>query len=231
MNFEVVHIADVNLQTRSCQYGKPLASSATEFQTKVSTESSLTHDAPSQIPQPWEKVLPKIPKGPLRRTTNSAKAAHNYNIIDDLAQSPAVMSTLEVLQSCPSQRKALLFALGIVDPSDDHLIVFDVDKSEHPPLPSSITFQIPVKIYNAHVLWCIIDEGTSTCVMSVSIWNKLESPNLSPSTITLRAWDSHSSHPLGMYRNCLVTLVGKTFCIDIANSDGKMGIMYSKCEL
>lgn len=61
-------------------------------------------------------------------------------------QSHVAMSMLEVLQTCPSQQKYLLSSLGIVDPLDDRLIIFDVDKVEHPPLPSFVDFQIPVSI-------------------------------------------------------------------------------------
>ena len=75
--------------------------------------------------------------------------------------------------------------MGVVDPFDDQLIVFDVDRSEHPPLPASVAFQIPVKIRNANVSRCIIDDGASTCVMSDLVWKKLGSPKLAPSTITL----------------------------------------------
>ena len=75
--------------------------------------------------------------------------------------------------------------MGIVDPSNDRLIVFDVDRSEHPPLPASVAFQIPVKIRNANISRCIIDEGASTCVMSASVWKQIGSPKLAPSTITL----------------------------------------------
>ena len=72
-----------------------------------------------------------------------------------------------------------------VDPSDDCLIIFDVDRSEHLPLPSSVAFQIPVKIWNANVSRCIIDKGASTYVMSASVWKQLRSLELAPSTITL----------------------------------------------
>ena len=66
--------------------------------------------------------------------------------------------------------------MGVLDPSNARLIVFDVDQSEHPPLPTSIAFQIPVKIWNANVSHCIIDKGESTFVMSSSIWKQLRSP-------------------------------------------------------
>jgi hypothetical protein len=95
--------------------------------------------------------------------------AHNYSLIDDLAQSSAAMLVLEVLQTFPTQRKSLLFALGVVDTADTKLITFDID-SEEPCLPALITLQILVKIWNITVHRCIIDEGASTCIMSKSVW-------------------------------------------------------------
>jgi hypothetical protein len=59
-----------------------------------------------------------------------------------LAQSLATMLVLEVLQTCPTQRKSLLSALGVVDPANTRLITFDLDKGE-PRLPTLIAFQIP----------------------------------------------------------------------------------------
>lgn len=62
------------------------------------------------------------------------------------------MSTLEVLQSCPSQKKALLNSLGAVGPSDDHFIVFPIDTSEHPLLPpSSSLSSSQEKLYEVYV--------------------------------------------------------------------------------
>ena len=55
----------------------------------------------------------------------NARAAQNYSVVEDLAQAPCAMSTLEVLQSCPTQRKALLSSIGAIDPNDTGLIMFD----------------------------------------------------------------------------------------------------------
>ena len=140
MNSNKVNTFDVNLQTWSCQYEKPSTSSATNTKTKEYTEPLTTPNGPLQIPQPKFESIPKIPKGPLCCNAASNRATHTYSIVDDLAQSPIAMSMLEVLQSCLSQKKSLLTALGIVDAFDDHLIVFLVDTSEHPPLPPSIAF-------------------------------------------------------------------------------------------
>jgi hypothetical protein len=114
--------------------------------------------------------------------------AHNYSLVDDLAQSPVAMLVLEVLQTCPTQWKSLLSALGVVDPADTRLITFDLYSGE-PRLPALVAFQIPIKIRNITIYHCIIDECASTCIMSKTIWQKLGSPELIPSTITLRDYD------------------------------------------
>jgi len=129
MNTNEDNPSDINLQIQSCQYEKPSTSSATESKTKAFVEPHTPPNGLLQIPPPKFEAIPKIPKVPLRHNVASNQATHTYSIVDDLAQSPAVMSMQEVLQSCPSQNKTLLTTLGVVDPSEDHLIVFSVDTS------------------------------------------------------------------------------------------------------
>ena len=76
------------------------------------------------------------------------------------------MSTLEVLQSCIAQRKLLLFSIGAVDIQDSNLIIFDLENST-PHLPHQMAFQIPVLVKNRPCFWTVIDEGASTCIMSI----------------------------------------------------------------
>jgi hypothetical protein len=96
-----------------------------------------------------------IPHIPLRRNVHNpqAREAHNYSLVDELAQYLSSMSVLEVLQTCPTQRKSLLSTLGVVDPVDTRLITFDLHSGE-PHLPAFIAFQIPVKIWNITIHWC-----------------------------------------------------------------------------
>jgi hypothetical protein len=131
------------------------------------------------------------------------------------------MSILEVLQTCPTQQKSLLFSLGAVDPADTRLITFDLDNGE-PHLPTLITFQIPVKIWNIIVHRCIIDEGASTCIMSKTVWQNLGSPELIPSAVTLRAYDDRPSSLEGLFQNVPVELGGKTILIDIEVIDAPL---------
>jgi hypothetical protein len=51
--------------------------------------------------------------------------------------------------------------------------------------------------------------------MSKTVWQKLGSPELIPSTITLRAYDGRPSSPEGLFENVLIELGGKTILIDI----------------
>ena len=77
------------------------------------------------------------PKSTLRKAVfnPNARAAQFYNVVEDLAQAPCAMSTLEVLQSCPTQRKNLLTTLGVVDLDNTNLIHFNVENYK-PTLPN-----------------------------------------------------------------------------------------------
>jgi hypothetical protein len=172
---------EILLQTRNSQY-PPLAES-----TPTSPETNPTPTGPPLlIPCPSAEPPLRIPRLPLRWNVHNpqARAAHNYSLVDDLAQSPAAMLVMEVLQTCPTQRKSLLSAMGAVDPADTRLITFDLDSCE-PCLPATVAIQIPVKIRNITVHRCIIDEGASPCIMSKIVWQKLGSLELLPFAITL----------------------------------------------
>ena len=58
--------------------------------------------------------------------------------------------------------------------------------------------------------------------MSALVWKQLGSPEFAPSTITLWAWDVHSSHPIGLFRNCPITVAGKNICFDIEVIDAPL---------
>ena len=60
------------------------------------------------------------------------------------------MSTLEVLQTCPTQCKNLLTALGALDPDNTNLIYFNVENYKSR-LPHKLSFQIIMKIFGKKV--------------------------------------------------------------------------------
>jgi hypothetical protein len=133
---------------------------------------------PLQIEKP--EPLPRILKGVLKCSMHNpnARVAHNYSIVEDLGQTPCTMSTLEVLQTCPSQRNALLSALGSLDPCGSKVIKFDV-MDVKPCLPYHVAFQIHVD-YSKYTIKCIvIDEGIAMCVMSLTCWKAIGSLTLS----------------------------------------------------
>lgn len=86
------------------------------------------------------EALSRPSKGALRCTTHNlnARASQHYNIVEDLSQALCAMSVLEVLQSFPTQQKALLTAIGAIDSADASLLFFDPRSSE-PRLPHTIS--------------------------------------------------------------------------------------------
>ena len=124
---------------------------------------------PLHIEKPNYFLVIKLPtKGVLQKLAFNphARYASNYNIVEDLAISPSEMSALEVLQPCPAQRKLLLSAIIFIDPQDSNLMVFDIENFV-PRLPHQMDFHIPVLVKSRRVFRTVIDEGESTCIMSL----------------------------------------------------------------
>ena len=124
------------------------------------------------------------------------------------------MSTLEVLQSCPTQWKALLSSIGGVDPSESNILTFDVDQSE-PHLSHQLVFRIQVRVLGKNVFRTIVDEGASTCIMSISCWRSLGSTSLMTSFTILKAFCGHTFHPHGIISTFSIDLEGRTIYIEV----------------
>ena len=77
------------------------------------------------------------------------------------------MSMLEVLQSCPPQRKSLLYALGVSDDNSSTMIKFET-MGVQPHLPYYVSLLIHVECLNNTIKCTFIDEGATTFVMSLS---------------------------------------------------------------
>jgi hypothetical protein len=138
-----------------------------------------------------------IPKGAFKKSSHNpnTRAAQNYSVVEDLSQTPCAMSTLEVLQSFPSQRKALLTALGSTETCNLGTIMLDTIDLK-PRLPYHVAFQIvvayPTKKFTRNIFCTVIDEGASTCVISLACWKAIGHPVLSPSPTLLTSFDDHS---------------------------------------
>ena len=116
------------------------------------TNSPLHLERPS-----LDTVLRPPSKGVAQKSSFNPHAcvAQNYSIVEDLAQAPSTMSALEVLQSHPIQQKALLKAIGGINPSDTNLIIFDLE--DHiPRLPPQLAFQIQVIVSDKTICRIVI---------------------------------------------------------------------------
>jgi hypothetical protein len=146
-------------------------------------------------------------------------------VVEDLSQTPCVMFALEVLQSCPTQRKALLTALGSTETCNPGTIMLDTTDLK-PRLPYGVAFQIvvahPKKNFTWNIFRTLVDEGASTCVMSLACWKAIGQPALSPSPTLLTAFDGHSFRPHGIIPSFSVQLGGKTMCVEVEVFDAPL---------
>jgi hypothetical protein len=124
------------------------------------------------------------------------------------------MLALEVLQMCPSQRNALLSALGDLEPSGSKFIKFDVTDVK-PHLPYHVAFQIHVEYSKYTIKHVVVDEGAATCVMSLIYWKALGSSILPKSSNMLTSFDCHSFRPHGILHAFLVQLGGKMVEVEV----------------
>jgi hypothetical protein len=161
---------DALITTRVHDYSKPSTS-------EKGKEAKLPY-LPLQIEKTLGEMMTCIPKGAFKKASHNpnARAAQNYSVVEDLSQTPCVMSTLEVLQSCPAQRKALLTALGSTETCNPGTIMLDTTDLK-PRLPYHIVFQIvvahPTKTFTCNIFHTVVDEGASTCIMSLACWKAI----------------------------------------------------------
>jgi hypothetical protein len=184
--------SDAFIATRAHDYSKPSVSD----KGKGDEIPSL----PLQIEKTLGETMTRIPKGAFKCTSHNpnARAAQNYSVVEDLSQTPCAMSALEVLQSCPAQRKALLTSLGSTETCNPGTIMLDTTDLK-PRLPYHVVFQIvvahPTKTFTQNIFRTVVDEGASTCVMSLSCWKAIGQPELSLSPTLLTAFDGRSFRP------------------------------------
>jgi hypothetical protein len=175
---------------------------------------------PLHIKKTMGETMKRIPKGAFKKYSHNpnARAAQNYSVVEDLSQTPCAMSSLEVLQSFPSQRKALLASLGSAETCNLGTIMLDTTNLK-PRLPYHDVFQIVVAYttkYFTRIFFCtVVDEGTSTCVMSLACWKTIIQPIFSLSPTLLTAFDGHSFRPHGIIPSFSVQLGGKTVCVEV----------------
>jgi hypothetical protein len=204
--------SDAFIMNRAHNYRKP--------RTPEKGKEAETPSLPLQIEKTLGETMTHIPKGALKRASHNpnARAAQNYFVVEDLSQTPCAMSTLEVLQSCPTQRKALLTALGSTETCNLGTIMLDTTDLK-PRFPYHVAFQIvvahPMKTFTRNIFHTVVDEGASTCVMSLACWKAIDQPELSLSPTLLTAFDGRSFRPHGIIPSFPVQLGGKTVCVKV----------------
>jgi hypothetical protein len=136
----------------------------------ISLPSVNPPSRPLQIEKTTFDSILHPPKSTIRKATfnPSSRATQNNDIVEDLAQASCVMSALEVLQHYPSQRRILLATLGTVDPESSNQIMFNLDNYASR-LSHQLAFQVDVVVHNQQIHQTILDEGASTCVMSLHV--------------------------------------------------------------
>jgi hypothetical protein len=179
---------DAHLQTMACDYEIP----------KSAEKRKEAHDPlhPLHIDKTMGETVTLIPKGEFKKAYHNPKerVSHNYSVVEDLAQTPCLMSSMEVLHSFPSQRKVLLSALGATDLANSGSIIF-YPFDNKPCFPHHVSFQrlmvYAMKSLTKNIFCMVVDKGASTCVMSLAFWKAIFQPKLSLSPTLLTAFDKN----------------------------------------
>ena len=101
------------------------------------------------------------------------------------------MLALEILQTSPSQRRALLSPLGVVDPNPFTVVIFETHKVQAC-FPYHVYFFVHVDVMNNMIKHIVVDEGVVASVMSLDCCKGHSSPTLLKYMTMLTAFDGHS---------------------------------------
>jgi hypothetical protein len=119
----------------------------------------------------------------------------------------------------------LLTALGSTETCNPGTIMLDTTDLK-PRLPYHVAFQIvvayPTKTFTWNIFRMVVDEGASTCVMSLACWKTIGQPVLSPSPTLLTTFGSHSFRPHGIVPSFPMQLGGKTVCVEVEVVDAPL---------
>ena len=199
---------------KSCDYGEDES---------LKAKGAPDATEPLHIMNSIVEPIPRMPKAYTKHKTinPNSRAAQNYSIVEDLAQSPCAMSALEVLQSFPSQRSAMLTTIGAVDPKNSLVITFDMSNFKKR-LPHHMAFHIKSSYRKCNIFRTVVDEGASTCVMSLTCWKGIGSPAVVPSATLLTVFDGHSHRLHAIVPALPICVGGKTVNIEVEIVDASL---------
>ena len=104
--------------------------------------------------------------------------------------------------------------IGGVDPSDLNLITFNVDKIGIR-LSYHISFQIIVCIFYKNIHCTLVDEGSSTCVISTSCQKALGYLAPTKSDTNLQEFNGHNFVTKGVLPKFFIELGGKIIYVNV----------------
>jgi hypothetical protein len=79
-----------------------------------------------------------------------------------------------------------------------------------------------MKFFTQNIFRTVVDEGTSTCVMSLACSKSIGQPALSLSPTLLNAFDDRSFRPHGIIPSFPMQLGGKTMCVEVEVVDAPL---------
>jgi hypothetical protein len=119
----------------------------------------------------------------------------------------------------------LLTALGSTETCNLGTIMLDTTDLK-PRLPYHVAFQIvvayPMKNFTRNIFYTVVDEGASTCIMSLACWKAIGQPVLSLSPTLLTTFDGRSFQPHGIVPSFPMQLGGKTVCVEVEVVDAPL---------
>lgn len=108
-----------------------------------------------------------------------------------------------------------------VDPNNSLALTFDMHNVKKR-LPHHMAFQIKSTYQKTSIFRTVIDEGASTCVMSMSCWKDIGSPSAIPSPTLLTAFDIHSHRPHGIISAFRICVGGKVVNVEVEIVDANL---------
>ena len=108
-----------------------------------------------------------------------------------------------------------------MDPENSNIITFKLDDFKMR-LSNQLAFHIATKIARKNIRHTVLDEGSSTSVMSLSCWIAIRSLETNHSPTTLKAFDGHRFQPYGLLPAIHVELWGMSVSIHIEVIDAPL---------
>ena len=140
------------------------------------------------------------------------------------------MSALEVIHTCPPQRKALFFALGVGDDSSSSMIKFKTHGIQ-PRFPYYVSLLIHVECLNNTIMCIVIDEGVASSMMYLACWKGLGYLTLSKYVNILNAFDGISFQLHGIPPSLEFQLGWNTIVIEVEVVDAPLTIIFYWVEI